>query len=141
VTAEPEMAPRVRRERGAQESLLAIALGLEAAVVFFATLVAFGLRVVDPVPAFVGGGVLLLLLVLVAGIQRHRAGVVAGGVLQILLILTGLLLPAMWVLGGGFAALWLWSLIRGRQLDRAKAEALASLADAPTPSPTEGDPA
>ncbi|MBN9607127.1 MAG: DUF4233 domain-containing protein [Actinomycetales bacterium] len=121
--------PGARPARGPLASLLAIALGLEAAVLFFATLVAFGLRVVDPVLALVGGAALLLVFVLVAGAQRWRAGVIAGGVLQVVLIATGALMPVMFLVGGGFAALWLWCLVRGRRLETQRAAVLAAAAD------------
>lgn len=119
-------APRVRRERGARESLLAVALGLEAAVVFFATLVVFGLKALEPLPAFLGGGALLVLLVLLSGLQRHLVAVILGGVLQLVLIGSGILVPIMFLIGAGFAALWLWCLVRGGQLDRQRRDALAA---------------
>lgn len=126
--------PRPRRERSATESLLAISLGLEAAVLFFLTLVVFGLRVLDPVLAFSGGALFLLLLVVAAGVQRFRWGVWFGAALQLALVATGILLPIMFALGAGFAGLWLWCLLRGRQLDRQRAAFLAQQ------NPTEGEP-
>ena len=118
-------APRVRRERTATESLLAVALGLEAFLVFFVTLTVFGLRVLEPVPAFVGGGVLIVLLVLVARALRYPWGVALGWTLQGVLIATGFLVPLMFVIGAGFAAIWTYCFIKGRQLDTAKARILA----------------
>ena len=117
--------PRVRRERTATESLLAVALGLEAFLVFFVTLTVFGLRVVEPLPAFVGGGVLIVLLVLVARLLRYRWGVALGWALQGVLIATGFLVPLMFVIGAGFAAIWTYCFIKGRQLDQAKARVIA----------------
>ena len=49
-----ERKPRVRRAREATESLLSIVLLLEAVLVFFVTLVAYGLKVVPPGVAFGG---------------------------------------------------------------------------------------
>jgi hypothetical protein len=51
----------------------------------------------------------------------------------VVLVATGILLPAMWVIGLGFAAIWIFCFVKGRQLDRAKAEYLSSL---PTVSST-----
>ncbi|UDF13079.1 DUF4233 domain-containing protein [Antiquaquibacter oligotrophicus] len=115
-------APRApRRVRSATESLLAIALGLEACLVFFVTLTVYGLRVLDPVAAFVGGGALLVLLVLTTRLVRYPWGVGLGWLLQVVLIATGILVPIMYVIGAGFAAIWVFCFIKGRSLDRAKA--------------------
>lgn len=119
-----------RRVRGPLESLLAIVLGMEAAVLFFATLVAFGLRALEPAVALAGGGALLVVFVIVAGLQRYRAGVIAGAVLQLVIIATGVLVTAMYLIGAGFAAFWLWCYLRGRKLETTAAAAAA--ADHPT---------
>ena len=116
-------ARRPRRQRGLTESLLSIVLGMEAAVLFFFTLVVFGLKILEPAPAFIGGGGAFVLVLLLAGLQRHRWAVWAGGAVQLGLISLGLLAPVMLLLGAGFAALWLWCLLRGRQVDRARASA------------------
>lgn len=111
---------RPRRERTATESLLAIALGLEAVLVFFVTLTVFGLKALPPLPAFLGGAVLLALLVLAAGAVRWAWGRALGWALQAVLIALGILLPAMYVVGAGFAGIWIFCFIKGRQLDAAK---------------------
>lgn len=118
--------PRARRTRSVSESLLSIVLGLESFLVFFVMLTAFGLRALAPVPAFVGGGVLILVLVLVAGMLRHRWGLWLGWALQVVLIATGFLVTPMFVIGAGFAALWVFCFVRGRQIDRDKAAFLAA---------------
>jgi len=111
-----------RRVRSTSESLLSIVLGLEAVLMFFVTLTAFGLKAVPPVTAFVGGGVLIVLLVVVAGLLRYRWGVWLGWLLQAVLVATGILLPVMYVVGAGFAAIWVYCFIKGRQIDRARAQ-------------------
>lgn len=111
---------RSRRERTATESLLAIALGLEAALVFFVTLTAYGLRALPAAAAFAGGAALILLLVLTARLVRYRWGVWLGWVLQGVLIATGILLPVMYFIGAGFAGIWVFCFVKGRQLDAAK---------------------
>tara|TARA_R110000868_G_scaffold411756_2_gene709104 strand:+ start:11815 stop:12273 length:459 start_codon:yes stop_codon:yes gene_type:complete len=128
---------RPRRTRGVTEALLTIVLGLEAFLMFFVTLVVFGLRIVDPVVAFAGGGALLLILVVVAGLQRHRAGVIAGAVLQVVLIATGFVFPVLFALGAVFAGIWLWAFLRARAIEKARAEYLATHPEFPT---SEGDP-
>jgi len=112
----------MRRVRSTTESLLSIVLGLEAVLMFFVTLTAFGLKAVPPVTAFVGGGVLLVLLVLTAGLLRFRWGVWLGWVLQAVLIATGILLPIMFLIGAGFVGIWIYCFIKGRDIDRQRSQ-------------------
>ncbi|MCY7412674.1 MAG: DUF4233 domain-containing protein [Salinibacterium sp.] len=104
------------------EILLSIVLGLEAILVSFVSLTAFGMRALDPLPAFLGGALFIAALIIVAGLLRYRWGLWLGWVLQALLIATGILLPAMFVVGTGFAAIWVYCFLRGRQIDRNKAQ-------------------
>ena len=112
----------MRRVRSTTESLLSIVLGLEAVLMIFVTLTAFGLKAVPPVTAFVGGGVLLLLLVLTAGLLRFHWGVWLGWVLQAVLIATGILLPIMFLIGAGFVGIWIYCFIKGRDIDRQRTQ-------------------
>ncbi|MGV8884842.1 MAG: DUF4233 domain-containing protein [Microbacteriaceae bacterium] len=117
---------RVRRERSVTESLLSIVLVLEALLVFFAMLVAFGLHTVEPGVAFGGGGALIVLLVLAGGMLRTRWGMAVGWVLQAMLLAIGLILPLMYAIGAAFLALWIFCFVRGRQIDTQKAAFLAA---------------
>lgn len=116
----------MKRQRTATESLLSIALALEAIVVFFVTLTAFGLKALEPVPAFVGGAALMLALVLTARLVRYPWGVWLGWVLQVVLLATGILLPVMFFVAAIFVGIWIFCFIKGRQLDAAKAAYLAN---------------
>jgi Protein of unknown function (DUF4233) len=124
---------RARRERTATESLLSITLALEAIVVFFVALTVYGLEQLPAGIALGGGVALILILALDARLVRSAAGVWLGWVLQVVLILLGLVTPVMWFVGAGFAGLWVFCFVKGRQLDRAKAEYLAAH---PSPEPT-----
>jgi hypothetical protein len=108
----------VRRTRSLRESLLSIVLGMEAAVIFFAALVVFGLHSLAPLPALLGGGIALVVLVALAGLQRWTWAVYAGAVAQVGLVLLGILTPAMYVIGALFAGLWIYCFIRSRQIER-----------------------
>jgi hypothetical protein len=88
-------------------------------LVFFVALTAFGLKALPPGPAFVGGAVLIVLLVLTGRLVRYPWGVWLGWALQVVLIATGILIPAMYAIGAGFAAIWIFCFVKGRQLDRA----------------------
>ena len=136
---------RVRRQRSLTESLLSITLGLEAAMMFFASLVVFGLDRLDPDwLALVYGPVFIVVLLLAAGVQRWAWGIVVGAVLQLAIILTGLLEPTMFFVGAAFTALWIYCFVKGRQVDAQKAAWLAEQASASDPdsasaSPVEGE--
>lgn len=121
--------PRVRRQRSASESLLSIALGLEAALVFFVALAVFRFDRLPPAAAFGGGAVVILILLVAARTLRYRWGVWFGWALQAALIATGFLLPLMFFIGAGFAAIWIFCFVAGGRLDRRNAAST-------TPSPT-----
>ncbi|MGD9957421.1 MAG: DUF4233 domain-containing protein [Candidatus Nanopelagicales bacterium] len=66
-------------------------------------------------------GVLAILLALGSGAVRRRRGVAIGWVLQVLVLLTGFVVPAMAVLGLVFLGVWVLGVIYG-----AKGDALAA---------------
>ena len=104
------------------ESLLGIVLVLEALLVFFVALTVFGLKALPAVAALAGGGTLIVVLVLGAGLLRYRWGVWLGWLLQAVLVTTGIVLPVMYFIAAGFVAIWVYCFVKGRQLDRAKAQ-------------------
>lgn len=114
---------RVRRERGVTESLLSIVLVLEAAIMFFATLAINGLSDIPDGIVLGAGGGFMVLLVLVALVQRHTWGVVLGGVLQVAFVALGFLHPFMFLIGGVFAGLWVWCLVRARRIEESRRRA------------------
>lgn len=109
--------PRPRRVRSTSESLLSIVLALEAVLMFFVTLTAFGLKAVPAPTAFIGGAALIVALILVSGLLRFSWGVWLGWVMQAVLIATGILLPVMYVIGAAFVAIWVYCFVKGRQID------------------------
>lgn len=117
VTGRPR---RVRRERGVTETLLSIVLVLEAVVLFFATLAINGLTDIPTVVVLGGGFGAIVVFVVVAMLQRFAAGVVLGGTLQVVLIASGFLVGAMFVVGAVFAALWVWCLVRARRIEESR---------------------
>ncbi len=116
-----QRSPRVRRERNATESLLSVALLLESFLFFFLALVLFALRVLPPATALGGGGVLFAVTLGLSRIQGRRWAIAAGWMLQAVIIATGLLEPLMFLIGAGFAALWIFCFVTGRRLDRRNA--------------------
>lgn len=125
-------AAKPRRQRSATESLLSIALLLEAILVFFITLVVFGLRILPAGVAFGAGGVLFVLLLLDGRMVRRPAGVWLGWVLQAVLIAIGVIVPLMYFIGALFLAIWIFCFVTGRRLDRNNADYLSSTTEPPT---------
>ena len=134
-----EVVAKPRRRRSATESLLSIVLILEAVLLFFVTLTAFGLKALDPVTAFVGGGAFMLVLVLASRLVRYRWGIWLGWVLQVAILATGFVLPMMFLVGGGFVALWVYCFVRARSIDRQRAEFEAQFAPEGSVPQSEGD--
>jgi len=116
-----ERVSRPRRARSVTESLLSIVLVIEAFVLIFAGLTAFGLKVVDP-PwlALVGAAVGIVVLLGTALVVRFAWGQAIGWVLQAALIGLGILMPLMYVIGAGLALFWIWCFTRGRRIDASR---------------------
>ncbi|MFP5335835.1 MAG: DUF4233 domain-containing protein [Actinomycetes bacterium] len=98
--------------------LAASCLALEAFLVLFAVLAAVGLSALPDAVVWGAGGGLALACLLTAGVVRTRPGLWLGTVLQVLVLATGFWVPAMFFLGGIFAALWVWFLRLGGRIDR-----------------------
>src|SRR3954447_26072838 len=114
--------PAVRRKRPAKPQFTQAILVLEAVLVFFATLVAYGLRVADVGTVWWVGGGLTILLVLLSGFVSRPGGYVAGSVAQVLVLAGGLAVPMMFVVGVVFVVLWVVALRLGGRIDRERAE-------------------
>ncbi len=120
---EPVAAPSApARVRSARRQFAATILVLEAFLVGFAALVAFGLRIAPPSVVWGVGGALALSLVLASGLLRSPAGYVAGSVLQLAVLATGVAVPMMFVLGAIFGVLWVVALRLGARIDRERLE-------------------
>lgn len=117
---------KVRRKRSVTELLLSIVLVLDAALIFFVALTAFGLKALAPAPAFIGGAVLILVFVALSRMLHRPGSLWIGWALQAGLIALGFILTPMFVVGAGFAGIWVYCFIKGRQIDRAKAELLTT---------------
>lgn len=113
--------PRMRRVRSTTESLLSIVLALEAVLIFFVTLTVYGVKALPPVPAFLGGSLLILLLITGARLLRRSWGVWFGWALQAALFATGLVLTAMYFVAIAFIAIWIYCFVKGRQIDQQRA--------------------
>ena len=120
---------RPRRVRGAQESLGSVVLGFESIVVFLGGLVVYGLKAlpwgIEPWWGIVGGVVMAAAMVATSGLLRHRWAIIVGWVLQVVLALGGILVPALAVVALIFGGMWAYATIKGAALDRANARRAA----------------
>lgn len=110
-----------RRPHGAQRMLSATTLIVEALVVCFAALVSHQLNPEDRVVVWAIALVTALVLILVAGmLKKHAWPYHLGTLFQLPMILLGLWVPAMWVVGIALAALYVYGVLKGHQLDAEK---------------------
>ncbi len=114
--------PAVRRKRPAKPQFTQTILILEAVLVFFATLVAYGLRLTDPAAIWWVGGSLSVVLILLSGMMTRPGGYLAGSIAQVLVLAGGIFVPTMFVIGGIFVVLWIVALRLGGRIDRERAE-------------------
>jgi hypothetical protein len=66
-------------------------------------------------------GILTLLLLLGAGYARQPRGVAVGSALQLLVILAGVVVPALALLGLLFLGVWITAIVYGGRAERAAA--------------------
>ncbi|MBN9630216.1 MAG: DUF4233 domain-containing protein [Actinobacteria bacterium] len=115
---EPATPPRARRRRTLRESLGSIVLGFELIVVFLGALVLFGLKSLPAWIALGGGAVVVLLMIAAIGLMRNRAGVVLGWLVQLVVVAAGFLVPAFFIVGAIFTAMWTYCMIAASRIDR-----------------------
>jgi len=115
-----------RRQRPVTEILLSIVLGLEAVLVFFVTMTVFGLDLIPPAVAFGGGAALIVVLLLAGRLLMYPWGIWLGWALQAALIALGFILPALFIAGAIFVAIWVYCFVKGRSIDRRNAQLLAN---------------
>ena len=112
-----------KKPRSVKTMFASSVLSIEAFIVFFAALTAFGLMARDWSTAhklwLMGGSVVLaLLFLLLCGALRRPWGYAAGWVLQLVLIATGFLVPAMFVIGALCALAWWYAVVKGGRMDQ-----------------------
>ena len=103
--------------RSVKRTLATIVLGFEVIVVALAALVIFGLQALPPWLALGGGAVLGLAMVAVLALLRYEWASVVGWILQLIMVAAGFLNPAMFFVGGMFAAMWAYCMIAGSRID------------------------
>ncbi|RDV46563.1 DUF4233 domain-containing protein [Leifsonia sp. ku-ls] len=109
---------RPRRQRSLRESLGSIVLGFELLVVFLGALVLFGLQSLPAAVALGGGAALIVLMIVAIALLRNTVGVVLGWIAQLVLVAAGLLVPAFFIVGAIFTAMWAYCMIAAARIDR-----------------------
>lgn len=112
-----------KKPRSIRMMFASCVLCIEAFIVFFAALTAYGLFTQDwstPQKLWLMGGsvVLALLFVLLCAVLRRPWGYAAGWVLQLVLIATGFVIPAMFWIGALCALAWWYAVVKGGRMDR-----------------------
>ncbi len=103
--------------------LCSAVLSMEAIVVFLGILVAGTNGDHDNTTLiFILGFALMVVLFLAVGTLRRPWGLTAGWILQIPVLAIGLLVPAMFIIGGIFLVLWYSAIHQGTKIDVLKAE-------------------
>lgn len=98
-------------------TLGASVLAFEAVVIALAIPVAVTTQDVSGTAAGVAGGGLALACLIVAALLRYRWAYAVGWVVQVLAVVSGFVVPAMFFLGAVFAVLWAVALRLGSRFD------------------------
>ncbi len=114
---------RARPPRGLAQKLGSIILAFEAIVVGLAGLTVFGLKAlgpgIEPWWGIVGGAVVAVAMLVAAGMMGSRAGIVMGWILQVIVLLSAVLVPAILLVVIVFGGMWTYAMIVGGRADRA----------------------
>ena len=114
---------RPRSQRSVKRSLASIVLGFEIIVVFLAALVFNGLGALPPLAALGGGAVVVAVFAATIALLRFPFAYVVGWILQVILVASGFINPVMFVIGGVFAGMWVYSMVTGTRIDKQKENA------------------
>ena len=109
------------RNRTTKATLGSLVMVFQSVVVFFATLVGFGLQVY-PDPAVIWGvglGISVVLMIFPAFLGKPGSYLL-GWMMQFAVLSLGIWVPLMFLLGAVFIALWAWGMIAGGTIDKAR---------------------
>ena len=110
------------KNRSTKATLGSLVMVFQSVVVFFATLVGFGLQVY-PEPAVIWGVGLSIsvVLMLFPAVLGKPGSYLLGWILQGVVVSLGIWVPLMYGLGAIFLAMWAWGMIAGGTIDKARA--------------------
>lgn len=113
-----------KKRRSVRVMFASVLLLMEAFVVFFATLVLFGLRGRElGAGAVLGGGLgLMAVFILACAVVSRPWGLWLGWVLQLALLALGFFEPMMFLVGAVLVVTWFFTIRTGARLDRENAQ-------------------
>ncbi|MBN9158191.1 DUF4233 domain-containing protein [Microbacterium sp.] len=136
---------RARPPRGLSQKLGSIILAFEAIVVGLAGLTIFGLKAlgpdIEPWWGIVGGAVVGVAMLVAAGLMGSRSGIVMGWILQVIVLLSAILVPAILLVVIVFGGMWAYAMIVGGRADRAARAAGSATRPADPAAHSSTDPA
>ena len=110
------------RNRSTKATLGSLVMVFQSVVVFFATLVGFGLKVYpDPAVIWGVGLSISVVLMLFPAVLGKPGTYLLGWILQGVVVSLGIWVPLMYGLGAIFLAMWAWGMIAGGTIDKARA--------------------
>jgi len=128
----PAPGDKIRPKRSAKLQFASTTLMLEAFLILFATLVAYGLRdipsvwIVKEVPSaakiWLFGALLFVILLVLSRMLESPGGYLAGTLVQLPVLACGFAVPMMFGLGAVFIVLWFVAIRLGGKIDRERAE-------------------
>ena len=107
-------------QKSVRRQLGSIILAFESFVVFFGTLVAFGLKVADPATVWGFGLAFSGVLILTPGYLGKKGSYWFAWALQVLLLVVSFFVPWMLLIAIIFVGLWGWAMIAGGTIDLAR---------------------
>ena len=111
----------MRNSKSSKRALASIVLGFESFVIFFATLLAFGLQVADPIWVWSIGLSFALLCIITPAFLKKPWGYWLGWGIQAAVLSSSLILWGMLLIGIILLGMWIWALAAGGTIDRARA--------------------
>ena len=105
--------------RSVRRTLGSMVLAFESFVVFFGTLVAFGLKVADGPTVWTFGRAFSAVLILTPGYLGKPGSYWFGWALQVILLVVSFFVPWMLLISIIFVGFWGWAMIAGYTIDLA----------------------
>jgi len=106
-------------KRSVKRTLGSMVLAFESFVVFFGTLVAFGLKVADAATVWTFGLIFATVLILMPGYLGRKYSYTLSSLLQVLLLVVSFYVPWMLLIAIIFVGFWGWAMIAGTTIDLA----------------------
>jgi hypothetical protein len=115
-------------EAKTQRALASIVLGFELIVVVLIGLAIFGLSLLSPreLGLWIAGGLALACVAALGMMRVGKVGIVLGWIVHALMLATAIILPTALVVGVLFTALWIYCMVKGRKIDRDRAQFFAT---------------